>query len=197
MNFILLKNKHDFVKSDCEETLFSNLNLDDSKFYDPRSSLDGVKWFFIEGVSAKEYFNEILKETDSVAYPLVDASTFKGCSMILEFQEGYVAMQNITPSKYFKKRTLRSSGLVEKEEGKIILDDIPSAVYNQNTDRIYFKDLSKVKIMPDIIMEYREATQEEVDSFANSHGIVFTGNYSSDSVKTRNRQLLSLVSDKM
>ena len=106
-------------------------------------------------------------------------------------------MQNITPSKYFRKRTLRSSGEVEKDEGKIILDEVPNAVYDQHTDRIYFRDLSKVKIMPDITMEYREATQEEVDSFADSHGIVFTGEYSSNSVKTRNRQLLSLVSDKM
>ena len=85
MNFILLKNKNRFVKSDCTETLFSDLGLDDSKIYDPRSSLDGDRWFFIENVSAKEYFNDVLKETDSVTYPLVDGSTFRNCSILLEF----------------------------------------------------------------------------------------------------------------
>ena len=38
-------------------------------------------------------------------------------------------MQNITPSKYFKKRTFGSSGKVEKDEGKIILDGTPSKVF--------------------------------------------------------------------
>ena len=77
---------------------------------------------------------------------------------------------------------------------EIIIKDLPDAIYDKNTDSLYFHRLESITgIFKGIDMLYREATQEETDAFLANDFISLKGKYSSNKVKTANRKRIALV----
>ena len=199
MNYVLLKIKKEYLRM-VVESIFEGMDCIDPeevKPYSPRSSIEKGQWFYIDSVKQKDYFDDILIADDTVEYPLLDRQKLSDCKFILDYHDECLCVQNITSYKVMKKRMLSSNGFVE-QGFKLIINDEPDFIYDENTDRLYFKSLTAVShLLPGIIMEYREATEEEVRTFVDLMDIDLVDGYTQQDIKTRNRKLIALVSSKV
>lgn len=102
--------------------------------------------------------------------------------------------QRITPSLYVNKTTwLDFSGDPEivKAQKQLKIRDQSDAVYDPETDTLYFKKLSKIKlIFPGIGTLHKEATQPEVDKFL-SYEFIKLSEYKTTDVGTYNRKRIA------
>lgn len=77
---------------------------------------------------------------------------------------------------------------------EIVIRDLPDAIYDKTTDTLYFRRLESItSIFRGIDMLYREATQEETDSFLANDFISLKDDYSGSKVKTANRKRIALA----
>lgn len=77
---------------------------------------------------------------------------------------------------------------------EIVIRDLPDAIYDKTTDSLYFRRLESITgIFRGIDMLYREATQEETDTFLANDFISLKDDYSSNKVKTANRKRIALA----
>lgn len=197
MNRILLKFKNEYCRIRFDDTLFEgmkNINEDDVKPYSSRSSLVKGEWFFISDIKQKDYFDEILIDDDTVGYPLVDRQKLPECKFILDYHDDCLCVQNINGHRIFKKRLIGNKGEVESD-AKLVIYDEPEYIYDKVNDRLLFKNISAVKcLLPGIIEEYREATDDEVERFINNMNIKLVNNYTQKDIKINNRKLIALIS---
>ena len=196
MNYVLLKIKKEFCRIIIDPLFdgMKNINSQNVKPYSPRSSIDGDQWFFIDRVKQKGYYDEILVGDDTVEYPLLDGQKLSDCKFILDYHEDCLCVQNVSNRKIMKKRMLSPKGKFVERGSKLIINDEPDYIYDKLNDRLYFKKLTAVShLLPNIIEEYREATEEEVRNFIDLVNINLIGDYTQQDIKTRNRKLIALV----
>lgn len=198
MNFVLLKFKTECCRIPLDETVFSGMKLiaeSEVKPYSPRSNLEKDQWFYLCDIRQKDYFNDILICDDTVGYPPLDCQKLQNCKFILDYHENCLCVQNISTYRILKKRLLGNHGKIVDSSAKLIINEEPDFIYDRINDRLYFKKISAVKhLLPGIIEEYREATEEEVKTFINLMGIKLADGYTQKEIKTRNRKLIALIS---
>lgn len=198
MNRTLLKFKTECCWMSCDHSVFRGMELVDEnevKPYSPRSGLEKGEWFYICDVSQKDYFDTILIEDDTVEYPYFDRQKLSDCKFILDYQDGCLCVQNITRYRILKKRLIGNRGEISDPGAKLVLNDEPDFIYDSINDKLFFKKLSAVKsLLPGIIEEYREATEEEVETFVKMMDIRMIEGYTQKDIKIRNRKLIALVS---
>jgi len=77
---------------------------------------------------------------------------------------------------------------------EIVINTIPDAIYNKNTDVLYFKRLESItSIFRGIDQLYKEATEEETTQFLANDFIQLKQDYNASKVKTANRKRIALV----
>ena len=75
-----------------------------------------------------------------------------------------------------------------------MINDLPDAIFVPAENRLYFRKLQSItSIFKGIDQLYREATDEEVDSFLDSDFRSLQGDYCTASVKTANRKRIALA----
>ena len=89
---------------------------------------------------------------------------------------------------------LSNTPSLEKDAPIVIINNVPDAIYSVEDDILYFKRLSAISsIFKGISELYREATQEETETFLNEDFIELQDDYDASKVKTANRKRIAMA----
>ena len=84
-----------------------------------------------------------------------------------------------------------------KEDNILVIKDTPDCIFVKDTDRLYFKNLNTITSIFNGINElYREATDDEVETFLSMDIINLESDFSKDQVKTANRRRIKEATER-
>lgn len=168
--------------------------------YSPRTLLDEGEWYFIKDFSGTDFSIDILENRlNSVDFDEFSKEDFKNIAYIFVDEHEELYFQKVTKSRLVRrKRIVHIGEEFRYDEGTmaIALNEIPDAVYSRDADTLYFRKLSSItRIFKDIDQLYREATEDETNSFLQRDFITLKQDFSSSQVKTANRKRIALAED--
>lgn len=167
--------------------------------YSPDHNLDEDAYFCIQDFKNKDFFSAFLKTPfNSVDFNSVKSDDFDKISYIFSVQDGIFYFQKVTPASFLTKKTISLGNIVEIEENKkrIIIRDIPDAIYVLEKDILIFRKLPTISsIFHGIDLLYKEATDEQVSDFLSSDFITLTNDFNKSKVSKPNRKRIALALD--
>lgn len=166
--------------------------------YSAGTLLEEGEWFCIEHASERPYAIDVIKENfESVDYDTLSRSDFEKIDFLFVKNEMITYFQKISKSKLVAKKNILGFGDTFKYQSnceQITINDYPDAVYDEETDILYFRKLEPiVGIFKGISDLYIEATDTEVEQFLQNDFIQLKDNYGTENVKTANRKRLALA----
>lgn len=183
-----------------EEMIFPEFDPQNasSSPYTPGATLEDDDWFCITNARAQEYSIDLLSENFSTAdFDSLTRAEFDKIDYLFVIDDGLIFFQNVSKSKLISQKRLihLDEGFTYKTDcAEIVVRDLPDAVYDKSTDNLYFRRLESITgIFKGIDLLYREATQEETDSFLANDFISLKDDYSSSKVKTANRKRIAIA----
>lgn len=166
----------------------------------PDHNLDEECWFCINQFSGQDYCIPLLtRDFTSTSYELLEKNKFSDIEYLCYIEENIFFFQKVSPTNLVKKKKIILSETVtfKQECQEIAVHKIPDAIYIQENDKLYFKNLNSIcSIFKGIDMLYREATEEETCNFLDSDFIELD-NFSAENVKKANRKRIALVTELM
>lgn len=183
-----------------EENIFPEFNPDNASTsqYTPGATIQDDDWFCIQNIKEQDYSIDLFSEAyTTVDFQKLSRAEFDKIDYLFVLDDRFINFQNIPKSKLVAKKRILYLGDGFKYKTnctEIVIKDLPDAIYDKNTDSLYFRRLESItSIFRGIDLLYREATQEETDLFLANDFISLKGNYSSDKVKTANRKRIALA----
>lgn len=166
--------------------------------YKPGVLLEDGEWFCIHQASKEAYSIDLIStEYESVDLQALERKDFKRIDFLFVISDTYITFQKVSKSKLISKRCILALGeqfQYQSEINEIVINDIPDAIYNKQTDTLYFRRLESItSIFKGIDQIYREATEEETSQFLKNDFINLKNGYSSSNVKTPNRKRIALA----
>ena len=202
MDFLLAKikrmSKPAHYKVISDHTTF-DFDIDEFELveYSPDHNLDEDALFKVSGFSTKDYCLPFLKgDISSANFDQIPSSKYKNISYICSIQTDARCFQKRTPSTYLNRNILKlgENVTVESSENKIFLNPFPDAVYIPSKDILVFRNLGTISsIFKGIDVLYKEATQEEVETFLNEPFIALSNYYDASKVSKPNRKRIALA----
>ena len=185
-----------------DSTIFDIPNLDSTYEYCPATNLDNDEWFVIEDFSELGYQNDFISKPmpiNTTALNQLPTANYGKIKYLCSEQGQYKLFQKFVPSQLINKRWFSIDEPVLRTDAKIIsFSSSPDAVYCSTSNCLYFRDIAKAKaIFKGIESLYREATNEEVQSFLQSDFLDVAPTYDANSVKVPNRKRIALVMDQV
>jgi hypothetical protein len=169
--------------------------------FDPHYKIEDNQWFRISEFSDTEFADAALgaaiNTADFVQLQQTRASDVKFICII---QGHYRLYQRIVPSHIIKKKWITISGEFSLVEGEriLLINEVPDAIHNTQTDNLYFSDFSVLKsFFSKIEKLYRDATDAEVDAFLQNEVIKAVDDFTSEKVSKPNRHRIALAQDKL
>lgn len=193
--------KKPFFKLVSDYTLFDALDLSTLSLipYNPDHNLDEDSWFVIEGFSHQPFcLSYITADFDSKDYDDLTKRYFTKISYIFSNQDDDFYFQKITPSLFIKRKTIAfgESAEIEENEGRLIINYTPDAVYLKDRDILIFRNLATISsIFKGIDILYKEATEEQVNTFLGESFIGLSPDYDMEKVSKPNRRRIALAMD--
>ena len=183
-----------------DETIFPVFDPESASTspYTPGATLEDYDWFCIQNVRDTEYSIDLLSENfTTVDLALLTHAEFERIDYLFAFDDRFIFFQNISKSNLIAQKRIFRFGEEFKYRtncSEIVIREIPDAIYDKTTDSLYFRKLESItSIFRGIDMLYREATQEETDSFLANDFINLKDDYSGSKVKTANRKRIALA----
>lgn len=183
-----------------EKTIFPEFDPETAPTspYTPGATLQDDDWFCITNARSKEYSIDLLSETFStVDMDSLTCAEFDKIDYLFVVDDRFIYFQNVSKSKLVAQKRiihLGDSFIYKTNCPEIVIRDLPDAIYDKTTDNLYFRRLESItSIFRGIDMLYREATQEETDTFLASDFILLKDDYSGSKVKTANRKRIALA----
>ena len=166
--------------------------------YTPGATLQDGDWFYITNAKEKNYSIDLFSETFTTAdFESITFAEFDKIDYLFVFDERFIFFQNVSKSKLVSQKRIIRFGekfTYNPDSSEIVIRDLPDAIYDKTTDSLYFRRLESItSIFRGIDMLYREATQEEIDSFLANDFISLKEDYSGNKVKTANRKRIALA----
>lgn len=195
--------KKPFFKLVSEYTLYENINIDVATCipYSPVHNLDEDSWFKVEQFSQQEFCIDLLKSNfDPKDYDDLKKEQFSQISYIFSVQTNDFYFQKITTSLFIKKKIIGFGEVATIEEGnnRLLINDQPDAIYFKQEDTLVFRNLAAISgIFKGIDVLYREATQQETESFLEEDFIDLKNNYDASKVSKPNRKRIALAMDSL
>ena len=193
------KNKYKQMLS-IDTHLYSIPKLTEDKLlpYSPGALLDEGEWFYVNELSKQKYSIDIVKSNYSTMDMLsLNKKDFSKIDYLFVFSEDYLLFQNITKSKLIPKKAIGVHGdeyIYESNVQRIVINDLPDAIYDKNSDTLFFRKLESITgIFNGIDQLYREATNEETEQFLQNEFIKLKDDYCAAKVKTANRKRIALA----
>lgn len=183
------------------KTLFKELLVTDEACveYAPDHNLDEDSWFKIDNFSEQPYCLDILKkEFDSKDYFDLSKDKFSSINLLLAIQAGDFYFQKITPSLFVTRKMIAFGEAAELEntEKRLVVNEFADAVYFKEKDRLVFRSLATISsVFKGIDVLYKEATNEEVESFLEEDFIELSNDFSNEKVSKPNRKRVALAMD--
>lgn len=183
-----------------EETIFPEFDPESASTspYTPGATLQDDDWFCITNAKGQEYSIDLLSEAVSTAdLDSLTRAEFNKIDYLFVIDDRFIFFQNVSKSKLVSQKRIVhfGEGFTYKTDcAEIVIRDLPDAIYDKTTDTLYFRRLESItSIFRGIDMLYREATQEETDSFLANDFISLKDDYSGNKVKTANRKRIALA----
>lgn len=167
--------------------------------YNPDHNLDEDSWFIVEQFSQKSFCIGLLKKDFiSSEYDDLEKYDFINIADVCAIQGDDYYFQKITPSKFVNKKMIVFGEVakLETDDGRIVINEIPDAIYQKNMDTLIFRNLATISsIFKGIDELYKEATQEDVEGFLNEPFVELSGKYDAEKVSKPNRKRIGLAND--
>lgn len=195
--------KKPFFKLVSDHTLYENTNVSPAACvpYSPDHNLDEDSWFKIEQFSQQPFCIDLLKSNfDSKDYDDLKKEQFPNIAYILAVQSNDFYFQKVTPSLFIKKKIIGFGEAAAIEEGsnRLVINDQPDAIYFKQSDTLAFRNLATISgIFKGIDALYREATEQETETFLQSEFIELKNNYDASKVSKPNRKRIALATDSL
>lgn len=199
MNHVIVKLKKDeeYKKLYSGKSIFSLPdNLESAVEYNPVTLLEEGEWYVLKNFSNTYYCLELFRsEFSSVAYSMIKKSETDALEFICSYDQGVFFIQRIFKNNVLVKKHITLGDNVDlKTEKSIVINEWPDAIYQKESDRLYFRKLQTIiPIFKGIEELYKEATNEEIESFLQNSFISTVGDYGADKVKTLNRKRIALA----
>ena len=172
-------------------------DLDNPKDYNSDYKLEEDEWFHIPNFKTTDYCIELLKKPFvSTDYDQISSSEFENLQFICSYQKGIYYFQKISTTQMIQKKWFAFSNepILEENKAIIVINDFPDAVYVEAVDKLYFKKLTSISgIFKGISELYKEATQQETETFLKNSFVKLENGYNADKVKTANRKRIALA----
>lgn len=184
-------------------SIFDNQDTSTSQNYEPAYKLEDDEWFHIDNFKARNFNNKFIDKSSPLTTTSLNQlaeNNYKKINYLAYEDDGCKYFQKFLSSNLISKKwfTVSPAPVLENDKKIISLNNNPDAIYNVATDILYFKDISRIKVIfKNIDSLYREATQIEVDEFLQQDFIKLGDNFSSADVKVPNRKRLAQIVDKL
>lgn len=193
------KNKYRKMVS-TDEVIYPNVGdiINSCSQYAPGAVLEDGEWFYIDNAKSQAYAASLLgHDFESVDFDSLERKDFFKIDFLFVYSEKNVFFQNISRARLVAKKSILCLGEdfeYKSNQQEIVINDLPDAIYVSTEDRLYFRRLEAItSIFKGIDQLYREATNEEVDTFLKSDFISLQNDYGVSSVKTANRKRIALA----
>lgn len=190
--------KKKFFKLLSDQTLFdTSLQGLDFVEYNPDHNLDEDSWYKIEQFSQQSYCIDLLKKDFvSSEYDDLTRKQFPDIAYLCAVQGSHYYFQKITPSLFVSKKMIAFGEVAKLENSgkRLVVNAIPDAVYQKDSDTLVFRNLATISsIFNGIDGLYKEATQEEVESFLEESFVELSNGYGVEKVSKPNRKRVALA----
>ncbi len=193
------KNKYRKILS-IDEPVYSiaDITVSTSTPYVPGATLEEGEWFSIQNASNQEYSIDLLKsEHETVDFDSLSRSEFATVDYIFTEINNLICFQNVSKTKLVSKKCVLCLGedfKYKADRREIVINNLPDAIYNKDTNILYFKRLESItSIFRGIDQLYKEATEEETTQFLSNDFIQLKQEYNASKVKTPNRKRIALA----
>ena len=186
-----------------DEDIYEPQYLSSSTPYSDQTLLDDGEWYFIEGLSETDFTNDFVtmaSPIDTTPLNQIQEASYEKIKYLCYESNGRKYFQKSFSSSILKRKwfTIAEEPVFESDKKIITLSAVPDAVYDIEEDKLFFKDLSRIKaIFNGIESLYREATQAEVSGFLEQDFIEMSESYNSEQVKVPNRKRIAQITEKM
>lgn len=170
--------------------------------YHPHTLLEEGQWYLINDFLNYEFCPELLRnDYCSADFILMGKRDLGKIDYLCSCQNGIYYFQKVRPKHFVQNKKIISFGenyeLVHNTKG-IVINDLADAIYCKDTDRFYFQNFETITyIFKGIDQLYREATEQEVESFLKCSFISPERIIAPKSVKKRCRKKIALALSKL
>ena len=193
------KNKYKKMVS-TDEVIYPSVSniINTCSLYAPGAVLEDGEWFYIDNARSQKYAASLLEhDFASVDFDSLERKDFSRIDFLFVYFDKNIFFQNISKARLLSKKSIMCLGEnyeYRSNQQEIVINDLPDAIYISTDDRLYFRRLESItSIFKGIDQLYREATNEEVDTFLKSDFISLQNDYGVSSVKTANRKRIALA----
>ncbi|MET3530634.1 hypothetical protein DRF59_12550 [Chryseobacterium flavum] len=193
-----VKRKHNIFRViETEEEVYntSQLNLVGVD-YNPNTLIENEELYKVSQFSQSSFsFDFITNDLNSVNHDQITRNDLTKLSFICTVQDNLFFFQIINSSFFISKKWFSIDELrIETEKPIITVNPFADAIYDKNSDILYFKKLPAAqKIFKGMDQLYKEATALETDSFLQNDFLQVDSNFSSRNVSVPNRKRIALV----
>jgi hypothetical protein len=203
MNHLIAKTKGrngDYFKVISDEQIFELPDdLDNPVEYEVDHNLDEDSWFAITEFSEKDYCIDFLtRRFVSADYRQLPQASYTNIDFLCAYQSGVYYFQKISSKQLIQRKWFNISAdpTLHDNTPIIVIDEYADAIYVNNEDTLYFKNLASISsIFKGIDILYREATQQETEEFLENDFISLTNDYSAQKVKKANRKRIAMAKE--
>lgn len=191
--------KKPYLKLISDNTLYTPITVDLAHCipYSSDHNLDEDAWFKIENFSQQGYCIDLVKGNfDSKDYDNLTKDQFSKIAYLFAIQNDDFYFQKITPSLFLKRKMIGFGEVakIEESQNRVVVNTEPDAVYFKNNDVLIFKNLAAISsIFTGIDELYKEATNQEVQTFLDEPFIALAKDYGLDHVSKPNRKRIALA----
>ena len=166
--------------------------------YTAGAFLQDGELFFVDNVKNQNYRIDLLTDSYStVDFEELSREDFGKIDFLFVINDRFISFQNISKAKLIRQKRIVCFGerfAYQSDCEELAIRDFPDAIYDKATDVLYFHKLESVtSIFKGIDQLYREATQEEVETFLANDFISLKDGYASSNVKKANRKRIALA----
>lgn len=196
---ITIRGKDNLRKALSNISVYSIPVLDNHIEYNDEIKLDNGQWFRLTRFSEKEYYPDYLRTGINNNEPAdLSREEFEKVKFLISFQEDkYYLFQKILQTSLLSKRKFldfQEGPKFETNKTLLIINDIPDAIYNKESDELFFKDISRVRQFFNGIEELlKEATDQEIEDFLNLNFIKLENGFNKSKVTLSNRRRVRLA----
>jgi hypothetical protein len=185
------------IETDSEIYETANLTLNGVE-YNPSTLIEDEELYQLTNFSNSGFILDFIQnDIDSVNYNQIVKDDLKKLSFICTVQDNLYFFQTINSSFYISKKWFSIDELaLETDKPIITINPFADAIYNKQTDTLYFKKLAAVqKIFKGMDQLYRAATEAETQDFLENEFLQVDAGFQTLNVTIPNRKRIALVNE--
>lgn len=166
--------------------------------YNPATNIEDGELYKLSNFSTYPFILDFLiGEIDSVNFNQITRADITKLSYVCTEQNNLYFFQVINSSYYVSKKWFAIDELtIEVNKPIITINPFADAIYDKQNDILYFKKLvAAQKIFKGMDQLYREATNEETQTFLNNEFLDVSDSFVAGNVTVPNRKRIALVNE--